>query len=82
MRKVITDKGHKVLEIEKTSLSLLNIEGHACKKCGSVNMEKIYYLPLLHEPVCKACFEAWSDGATFYPEDTLYEKQEFARLGV
>ena len=82
MRKVIMDNGHTVLEVGKTDLPLLGIENKDCKKCDAEDCEKTYYLPLLHKCFCTKCFEAWKAKSNFYPEDPLYEKREFARLGI
>lgn len=82
MRKVITDKGHEVLEAVKLDLPPLGIKKKNCEKCGSVDTKKVYYLPLLHKIYCVKCFNSWSETASYFPEDSLYEKSEFDRLGI
>ena len=82
MRKVITENGHMVLEVAEEELPLLETENKDCEKCGLEDIKKIYYLPLLHKIFCLKCFEKWGDAAVYYPEDSLYEKSEFGRLGI
>jgi len=82
MRIITTDKGHKVLEIGKKGFTLLGIDRQNCKECGSKDIKEAFYLLLQHKVFCKDCFDMWQDKVAFYPEDSLYEKSEFARLGI
>lgn len=82
MRKVITENGHKVLEVQEKEHHIFGKHTNDCDVCNSIDMSKGYYLPIVQKVCCMHCFENWNHSVSFFPEDSIYEKTEFERLKI
>lgn len=48
-----------------------------CSSCNEDIFDNIYYIAVLHDVMCEACYEEWYENATYYEEDTKYENINF-----
>lgn len=57
-------------------------KGIICAHCNKIidKNEGVYYICVLHDTMCKSCYEEWLNGATNYPEDKEYENMICNRL--
>ena len=81
MNKIVTEKGHSVLVLEKEEmLSVSSVEQPVCDSCMELLTSPGYYIPLLHAIYCVQCFEEWVERAVFYEEDRVYEKHKLREI--
>jgi hypothetical protein len=62
--------------------SMINVgvgETLVCDTCNSgiLPSETCYYIAVLNRLYCSDCFKKWHDGATYYPEDAVYERRQY-----
>ena len=69
-----TEKGFLVIPINLQQN--LHVKGMCiCDSCNSASFDTMYYLPVLAgRTYCKECYDEWHQDATYYKEDTGYEK--------
>jgi hypothetical protein len=78
-------KNFKVLKMTSSECKSLHwgvSEGIICTHCNNIISDKtgIYYICVLHDTMCKECYEEWLEGATHYPEDMNYEDRVYRRV--
>lgn len=78
-RIVKNSKGFKVIAL--TTIELKDITGAygICDNCCSVTL-KGYYVAVLNRWMCPICFSEWINRAKRYPEDEIYETNNFNRF--
>ena len=84
MAKIVNnDKGFKIISLSTEDAASLGfgIDGsgtcicmHCNKGCRSGD---IYYIAVLHDIMCKKCYERWIKSATRYAEDIPIENRNF-----
>ena len=70
--KIVKNEKYVVIELLPQELQHLQW-GNVCCQCNGTIGEPVYYIPVLHDLMCKECMEKWYDESPYYPEDEPYQ---------
>lgn len=70
--KIVKNEKYVVIELLPQEVQHLQW-GSICCQCNGAIEEPVYYIPVLHDLMCKECMEKWYDKSPYYPEDEAYQ---------
>lgn len=79
-KQVESEKGFLVIEMtdkEAKEIGFGISKGCLCMHCNNIIKNKMYYIAVLNDVMCKECYDEFIKTAHYYPEDSMIEKRNF-----